>query len=214
MNYSALIVAAGQGRRMNLGYNKVFYTFQDGKNVLEKTMNIFEQDSRCKQIVIVTQREDFVRCMANRRQRGNVVFVEGGATRQDSVFNGLMAISEEVVMIHDGARPFLEMECLDRLCQCIEEHEACLLTVPCKDTIKIVKNGEIVGTPERSELHQAQTPQAFRTNLILKAYRKARRENISATDDTQLIELCTEEKVYSVMGSYRNTKITTQEDIH
>ena len=66
MEYSALIVAAGQGRRMNLGYNKVFYTFADGKNVLEKTMSIFEADSRCKQIVIVTQREDYVRCMRNR----------------------------------------------------------------------------------------------------------------------------------------------------
>ena len=69
MEYSALIVAAGQGRRMNLGYNKVFYTFADGKNVLEKTMSIFEADSRCKQIVIVTQREDYVRCMRNRTQR-------------------------------------------------------------------------------------------------------------------------------------------------
>ena len=76
MEYSALIVAAGQGRRMNLGYNKVFYTFADGKNVLEKTMSIFEADSRCKQIVIVTQREDYVRCMRNRTQRGNVVFVD------------------------------------------------------------------------------------------------------------------------------------------
>ena len=65
MEYSALIVAAGQGRRMNLGYNKVFYTFADGKNVLEKTMSIFEADPRCRQIVIVTQREDYVRCMRN-----------------------------------------------------------------------------------------------------------------------------------------------------
>ena len=147
MEYSALIVAAGQGRRMNLGYNKVFYTFADGKNVLEKTMSIFEADSRCKQIVIVTQREDYVRCMRNRTQRGNVVFVEGGTTRQESVFNGLMAVSEDYVLIHDGARPFLEQECLDRLCQSLSEHDACLLTVPCKDTIKVIEDGKIKETP-------------------------------------------------------------------
>ena len=157
MEYSALIVAAGQGRRMNLGYNKVFYTFADGKNVLEKTMSIFEADPRCRQIVIVTQREDYFRCMRNRTQRGNVVFVEGGATRQESVFNGLMAVSEDYVLIHDGARPFLEQACLDRLCQCLSEHDACLLTVPCKDTIKVIEEGRIKETPNRSQLVQAQT---------------------------------------------------------
>ena len=213
MEYSALIVAAGQGRRMNLGYNKVFYTFADGKNVLEKTMSIFEADSRCKQIVIVTQREDYVRCMRNRTQRGNVVFVEGGITRQESVFNGLMAVSEDYVLIHDGARPFLEQECLDRLCQCLSEHDACLLTVPCKDTIKVIEDGKIKETPNRSQLVQAQTPQAFKTSLILRAYRKARQEKVQATDDAQVVELLTGEAVYAVLGSYKNIKITTQEDL-
>lgn len=213
MKYSALIVAAGQGRRMNLGYNKVFYTFQDGKSVLEKTMSVFEEDPRCAQIVIVTQKEDYVRIMRSQPQRGSVVFVEGGATRQDSVFNGLMAVSEDVVLIHDGARPFLQRDCLDRLCECLQEHDACLLTVPCKDTIKVIRDGRIAQTPDRSSLVQAQTPQGFRTSLILRAYRKARQQGIQATDDAQLVELLTGEEIIAVPGSYRNIKITTQEDL-
>ena len=213
MKYSALIVAAGQGRRMNLGYNKVFYTFSDGKSVLEKTMSVFETDPRCAQIVIVTQRQDFLRCMRSRTQRGNVVFVEGGATRQESVCNGLMAVSEDYVLIHDGARPFLEQDCLDRLGLCLEEHDACLLTVPCKDTIKIIKSDTIAETPDRSCLVQAQTPQAFKTSLILKAYRRARQQGVQVTDDSQVVEQLTDTEVVAVLGSYKNIKITTQEDL-
>ena len=215
MEYSALIVAAGQGRRMNLGYNKVFYTFADGKNVLEKTMSIFEADPRCRQIVIVTQREDYVRCMRNRTQRGNVVFVEGGATRQESVFNGLMAVSEDYVLIHDGARPFLEQDCLDRICQCLSEHDACLLTVPCKDTIKLVDEDDCtVQTPKRKYVRAVQTPQVFETSLIIEAYSRLMREDsISVTDDGMVVEQMMNVPVKLYEGSYENIKITTPEDL-
>ena len=117
------------------------------------------------------------------------------------------------MLIHDGARPFLEQACLDRLCQCLSEHDACLLTVPCKDTIKVIEEGRIKETPNRSQLVQAQTPQAFKTSLILRAYRKARQEKVQATDDAQVVELLTGEAVYAVLGSYKNIKITTQEDL-
>ena len=214
MNYSAVIVAAGQGRRMNLGYNKVYYRFPDGETVLAKTMKVFEQDPRCKQIIVVTQKEDFIYYMKDVDARGSLVVVEGGDTRQQSVQNGLMAVSEEFVFIHDGARPYVDQASLDRLCDCLETHDACLLTVPCKDTIKRVdQNGQVIETLVRSELIQAQTPQCFKTELILDAYRKASKTGVQVTDDASVVELMSDVPVIAVEGSYSNIKITTPEDI-
>lgn len=209
MNYCALIVAAGQGSRMNLGYNKVFYKFKDGETILAKTINVFKKDPRCKQIVVVTNGENFKRI----KQSGNLVIVGGGSSRQESVMNGLKCVVEQYVYIHDGARPFINQECLDRINDTLHHTDACLLTVPCKDTIKIVEDGICKETLDRSKLVHAQTPQAFKTSLIWKAYKKAFADNIQGTDDATLVEKCLAYPVTSVMGSYENIKITTIDDI-
>ncbi len=137
-------------------------------------------------------------------------FVEGGKERQDSVYEGLKHVTSDYVMIHDGARPFVKKDLLDRLVVGMEEHKAVLAMVPCKDTIKRVKDGKVVETLIRSELMQAQTPQAFDTVLIRNAYKEAIENNIQATDDASMLELQGKD-VYVVEGDYDNIKITTKE---
>lgn len=212
MEYTALIVAAGSGSRMGLGYNKMLFKLKNGHTILEETLQTFKEDKRCHQIIVVASPEDleiFMQLCAG----GNVVFVQGGATRQDSVYHGLKAVMCEYVLIHDGARPWLTLDCIDRIVECLQEHDACLLMMPVKDTIKVVEDGKVVSTPQRSTLYQAQTPQAFRSCEILKAYQQAYQKHLQATDDAQIMELCGAHEVYVVEGSYENMKVTTKEDI-
>lgn len=212
MNYTALIVAAGSGSRMGLGYNKMLYTLANHQTMIEKTVSIFEQDERCKQIIVVTsaqEMETFVKLL----DVSKVCFARGGSTRQESVFQGLKAVMCDYVFIHDGARPWLDLACLDRLCECVQKTKACLLTVPVKDTIKVVEDGIVKHTPERATLYAAQTPQAFETNAIFEANIKAIKEHVCVTDDASIMEACGKYQVHSVMGSYENTKVTTIEDI-
>jgi len=212
MNYSVLIVAAGSGQRMGLGYNKVFYPLKEGVTVLQKTLRIFIEDKRCKQVVLVMGKEDLPRAVEENGTK-KILYVLGGETRQESVFNGLMAVSEPQVLIHDGARPFLKQESLELLLTTLESEKACILAVPVKDTIKEVEDGYIVKTPPRKQLVQAQTPQAFETCLILDCYKKARKEKTEVTDDAQVIEMFSTIKIKIVEGDYGNIKITTMEDL-
>lgn len=212
MNYSALIVAAGSGTRMGLGYNKVFYKFKNGQTIIEKTVNVFASDPRCKQIILVSSEEDLkeMKHLFNDLVSNYVI---GGETRQHSVNNGLACVNQDYVLIHDGARPWVSKEEIDRIITTLETQDACLLCVPVKDTIKKVVDGVIQTTYVRSTLMQAQTPQAFKTTLIQDAYTKAMKENILATDDAQIAELCSSAKVIAVEGSYTNKKATTMEDL-
>lgn len=212
MNYTALVVAAGSGSRVGLGYNKLLYKFANGETIIERTLAVFHKDPRCKQIVLVTSGEDMEQ-IASLCARGKVVLVSGGRTRQESVHNGLRAVCEEHVLIHDGARPWLSIECINSLLQVLESTPAALLMVPVKDTIKQVCEGVVKKTLERSELMQAQTPQAFATDLILHCYRKAEKAHVSATDDASLVELFTNQSIQVVMGDYENSKVTTKEDL-
>ena len=212
MDYSALIVAAGSGERMGLGYNTVFYSLEEGITVLQKTLQIFVEDSCCKQIVLVMGKEDLSRAVEENGMK-KILYVLGGKTRQESVFNGLMAVSEEWVLIHDGARPFLKKELIERLLASLKTEKACILAVPVKDTIKEITDSYIVKTPHRQLLVQAQTPQAFETELIKECYKKARKENIAVTDDAQVVELFSNSKIKIVDGDYSNKKITTIDDI-
>jgi len=210
MNYSAIILCAGSGKRSGLNYNKMLYK-KDGTTVYEKTVTVFLKDPRCTEIIIVTkdeERQDFQDLIQDER----LTFVSGGKERQDSVYNGLSVVTNNYVMIHDGARPYLKQASLDALCECLETHDACLLMVPAKDTIKRVINGKIVETLKREELMQAQTPQAFKTKTILKAHEICRAQNAVVTDDASMVEIIGEE-VYVVMGDYENIKITTPEDL-
>jgi len=210
VNYSAIVLCAGSGTRTGLAYNKMFVQI-GGETMYEKTMHVFMQDERCRQIVVVTkpqERQDFASLIQDER----IVFADGGAERQDSVYNGLSKVTEDVVMIHDGARPYLKQDALDRLCAAMDTCDACLLMVPVIDTIKRVKDGVVVETFERSELMAAQTPQVFKTSAILEAHDYARAHDVKVTDDASMMEVMGK-KVVAVMGDYDNTKVTTASDV-
>lgn len=210
MKYSVILVAAGNGSRMNLGYNKVFYPMEDGMTVLEKSVRLFDQHAQCNQIIIVTQPENFAQCHFDTKTK--LICCKGGDSRSMSVTQGLAQVNEEYVMVHDGARPYVTSEQLDRLVACLATEEACLLAVPCKDTIKIVNANKVMSTPDRSTLYQAQTPQAFKTALLKECYKKAALDG-RLTDDASCVELYGNQAVAIVEGSYANIKITTQEDL-
>ncbi len=213
MEYSALIVAAGKGKRMGLGYNKVFFQLDEDTTVLEKTISIFQADEKCKEIVVVVSASEYQRCLT-KYQKGHVVFVSGGETRGHSVFNGLMAVSRDFVLIHDGARPYLSNSCLNRVLKGCESSKAVIPVVAVKDTIKKVIDNQVVETFNRSQLFLVQTPQAFETDLIIDCYKKAFSKNYyEATDDAQLVELFSDVKIATVEGSYQNIKITTIDDL-
>ena len=211
MNYSAIVLCAGKGSRSGLSYNKMLYRFKN-KTVYEMPMEIFLNDERCKQIVVVTKEEE-LDDLKNLISSKKIDYVFGGKERQDSVYNGLQVVKEDYVLIHDGARPYLKKENIDDILECLNKNDACLLVVPVKDTIKVCIDGNIVKTLPREQLVQAQTPQAFKTELIKRCYQKGKDKNYIATDDASLVEYFENIEVKAVLGSYSNIKITTPDDL-
>ena len=214
---TAVIVAAGKGKRMGTDISKQFLSLC-GKEILTHTVEVFEKADRIRDIVLVTgtdSLQDVQDMVWEYGWRKVISVVAGGKERQDSVWNGLQAISEdtEIVLIHDGVRPFVTEEILDLSIETAVEMGGCAAGVPAKDTIKVCNSENIaVDTPDRSTLWQIQTPQTFRKELIVKAYEQAKAEGFLGTDDASLAE----NSGYSVkviMGSYRNIKITTKEDL-
>lgn len=211
MNYSAIVLCAGKGSRSGLSYNKMLYRFKD-KTVYEMTMEIFLNDDRCKQIVVVTK-EDEISDLKKLISSSKIDYTFGGKERQDSVYNGLQIVNQEYVLIHDGARPYLKKENIDDLLLCLNNNDACLLWVPVKDTIKMCKDGNVIETLPRETLMQAQTPQAFKTSIIKDCYKLGKINNFVATDDASLVEHFKVAPVKVVIGSYENIKITTPDDL-
>ena len=214
---TAVIVAAGKGRRMGTEISKQFLPLC-GKEILAHSVEKFEKAEKIRDIVLVTGEDSLqdIRDMAQEYGWKKITsVVAGGKERQDSVWNGLQAVSAdtEIVLIHDGVRPFVTEDILNHSIETAVEMGGCVAGVPAKDTIKVC-NGEniAVATPDRSTLWQIQTPQTFRKELILQAYQKAKAEGFAGTDDASLAEYsgC---PVKVIMGSYRNIKITTKEDL-
>lgn len=208
MEYTSVIVAAGKGTRMGLGYNKVYYKLDD-KSILEHTIAAFKKDKDCTQIVVVCDEDDFVKYVND----GGVDTISGGKTRSHSVYNGLSLVKNEYVMIHDGARPYVSQKVLDNIKHALEGCDACLAMVDCKDTIKQVVDGKVVTTFDRSTLKHAQTPQAFKTSKIKACYDKYFKNPCEVSDDASVYELYGSDSVIAVEGDYANIKITTVEDI-
>lgn len=213
MNYSVIILAAGKGSRTNLDYNKVFYTFENGQTVLNKSLSVFLSDKDCKQVVLVCAEYEKEYVKENYSYDERIQIVSGGVTRQDSVYNGLQVVNQNVVMIHDGARPFVQNEWIKNLKQTLETEDACLLMVPSVDTTKIVVDGYVKETLERKLVYHAQTPQCFKTDLIRKCHVCAKEKNVQATDDAQLVEWFSKVPVKVVLSSFTNKKITLPEDL-
>lgn len=213
MNYSCILLGAGKGERTGLSYNKVFYPLNENQTVLDGSLDLFQSDPDCRQILLVCSAPE-LEYVKEHYAGDKVEYVTGGATRQDSVKNGLDLVKEDYVFIHDGARPFIQEEQIHALKEALKDAQGAILGVPCTDTIKIVSpDGYIESTPKRELLWQAQTPQAFETSVLKEAHEKARNAGYTGTDDAQLCEHFTDARVRMVKGDYSNRKITNPSDL-
>lgn len=216
--YTAIVLAAGAGKRMQSTVHKQ-YLMLAGKPVLYYALKVFEKSAVSDMILVVGAGEETY-CRKNIIEKYDISkvreIVEGGKERYDSVYEGLKAArGADYVLIHDGARPFVTEEMIKRSMEAVKTYGACVVGMPVKDTIKIVgENGFAEGTPDRSRLWQIQTPQSFQYGMIFDAYKKAIEQgNGTVTDDAMVLEWATQKQVKVVEGSYQNIKITTPEDL-
>lgn len=217
-SFFAVVVAAGVGERMNSSLPKQYLPLL-GKPVLAHTLEAFERFAPVEEIVVVIHRahEEIFRREILRRYEFQKVrhYIFGGRTRQDSVYEGLKLYRdhlEDFVLIHDGVRPLVGEEVLQRCVEGVTEHEAVCVAIPSVDTLKLSPDGRTIGeTLDRRKVWRAQTPQAFRIGLILKALERAREEGFYGTDDAMLVERLGV-PVHIVLGSEENLKITTPQD--
>ncbi len=215
---NAIILSAGKGTRMKSDVSKQ-YLIIDEKPILYYTLDAF-QKSRVDDIIVVTAMEDieFVRRDIIEKYGFDKVreIVAGGKERYDSVIAGLEVMKDEdLVLIHDGARPLIMAEQIDGMIEEIKTCRACISGMPVKDTIKIAdENGMVKSTPDRKYVWQIQTPQAFEVSLIKNAYKKMKENHdTTVTDDAMAVEKYTDEKIRLIEAGYENIKITTPEDL-
>lgn len=215
---TAIVLAAGQGRRMNSKVQKQ-YMLLKGKPVLYYSLKTF-QNSIIDDIILVVGQGEVSYCKTEivEKYKFNKVtqIVEGGKERYQSVFNGIKSIkSTDYIYIHDGARPFISNEMIERVTEEVRKHKACIVGMPVKDTIKIAESeGFVADTPDRNKIWQIQTPQVFEYSLIKEAYEKLMSEKYdNITDDAMVVEMMLSYPIKLVKGDYRNLKITTPEDI-
>lgn len=212
MSNVAIILGAGNGTRMKSEKSKLLLEI-GSKTVIERSVEAFLSVSDIDEIIVVARAQDidiYSELLTDER----ISFVIGGATRQQSVKNAVETVDDaHLIIIHDGARPLIKCEDIEKTIRAAEEFSAAAVGVFVKDTIKIVdKQGFVESTPDRSTLFAVQTPQIFDFVLYKNAMQKADEQGLDFTDDCQLVELCGG-KVKMVEGSYSNIKITTPDDI-
>ena len=223
--FVAIILAAGSGSRMNSKKNKQYMEVQ-GKPLLYYSLQAF-QESEVEEIIVVTKKEDMEFCqkeLIDKYKFTKVIqLVEGGKERYESVYEGLKVVNpDSYVLIHDGARPMVSIDLISRVMKDVIKHKACIAAVPVKDTIKrISMDGKVVESLNRSALQLIQTPQAFPAKKLLEAYSfmfstisvLKNHSELTITDDSMIMETYGKQVVYTVMGDYKNIKITTKEDL-
>lgn len=231
---TAVLLAAGSGKRMQSDVAKQFMLLND-KPLIWYALHTIEESSIIEDCILVTGAEDiaYVQKEIVERYAFHKVdsIVAGGAERYDSVYNALKVIADGdmkmpnkdgYVFIHDGARPFLTEEMIERSYRTVMETHACVVGMPVKDTIKLADaDGFAASTPDRNMVWQIQTPQVFDIQLITDAYSRLmlQKEELAArgikiTDDAMVVETLLGHSVKLVKGSYENIKITTPEDLY
>lgn len=211
----AIIAAAGIGKRLG-GQGKQYLLLRN-EPLLAHTLRVFQECSLIGQIIVVNNKEDIHRCqeLVSSYQFDKVKqVIEGGSERQDSVANalGVLPGQTETVAVHDGARPLITQEIMERSFAELENWDGVVVGVPVKDTLKQVEDKKIIKTLDRRNIWHIQTPQIFQTDLLIKAYQKAKDDGFYGTDDAALVERI-DCRVGIVPGSYENIKITTPEDL-
>lgn len=217
-NAKAIVLAAGQGKRMGSAVPKQFLEL-NGKPLLYYSLECFEQSDLISEMILVASKDAIPFCWRIVEKYGfqKVKYVvPGGKERYDSVYEGLKACGDcEIVFIHDGARPFPDGEMLERTLEAADTYGACVAAVPAKDTMKVADADRFVEkTLDRKTLWNVQTPQVFRYDLICKAHAEIRKGSMEGvTDDSMIVETLGLCPVKLVMGSYDNIKVTTPEDL-
>ena len=204
MKTTAIITAGGISSRFGTG-NKLLEKIY-GKEVIKYTIEAFEKADVDE--IIISANKSIIPELSS---MFNHKITEGGSTRQASVYNGLKAAGQcDFVLIHDGARPVITPEIINRTIDLVKEKNAVSVMTKTIDTIKEVQDGKIIKTIDRSKLYNTQTPQGFRYDLIMSAHEKLQGQNF--TDDAGMLESLGYD-VYIVDGSYKNIKITTRSDV-
>lgn len=218
MRVVALIPAAGRGKRMGESIPKAFLPL-GGVPLLARTLQKFEACPQIDEILPLVPGEEILHCQKEIVERFGLRKVSGilagGAERQDSVFAGLTAIQGKAdwVVIHDGARPLVTVELIERILAAAKEWKAAVAALPAWETVKEVsEDGEVRRTLDRRSLWIIQTPQSFEYRLLFGAYEKAREEGFLGTDDASLVERLGV-PVRVVEGEKWNLKITTPKDL-
>lgn len=217
MKVTAIIAAGGSGARMKDPGGKLFIELC-GDPILALTIGAVGSSEIVDDIILTVPLDQIerVKTLVEKYSFKKVRhIIEGGATRQDSVYNGIQVVSPDtdILIVHDGARPFITKEIILEAVSETRAYKAVIVGMPVKDTIKTVKDDRLVtNTLDRELLWQVQTPQVFDLALIKEAYERAKRMGIKATDDARLVERLGE-PVKMIQGSYENIKITTPEDI-
>jgi len=218
MQSIAIITAAGLGKRMNLPRPKQYLEI-DGRPILVHTLDKFSAAKSIDGIIIVADKSSLTLVKDNILKKFPckkvISVVCGGAKRQDSVTAGIRALPADtgVVAVHDGVRPFVTPELIDKSVREAASHGACIVAIPVKDTIKRVDSeGRVIETVERAGLWRAQTPQTFKADILKRAFDKAAGDDFYGTDEASLVERLGTE-IFVLIGDERNIKITTQEDL-
>lgn len=204
---NAIIPAGGNSSRFG-NKNKLLEKI-NGKEVIKYTIEAFE-NSNVDKIIICANKSIINEFKEIFKNSPKVIIIEGGSTRQASVYNGINAEECDYVLIHDAARPMISTDLINQTIEVVKDKQALTVATKTIDTIKEVINDEIVKTIDRSRLYNTQTPQAFKYSLIKDAHDKLKGQNF--TDDAGMLEELGQ-KVYILSGSYKNIKITTQNDI-
>ena len=216
---TAIVLAAGQGKRMHSKIQKQFLEI-GGKPVLYYSLHCFQESPLIQDIILVTGEEMISYCEQEIVKKYGFSKVRkvtaGGKERYDSVYAGLLCCQDtDYVYIHDGARPFITEEMVQRGYEAVKRTNACVMGMPSKDTVKLAdSSGYIKETPDRKIVWNIQTPQIFSYDLIRGAYESIRKKDMTGvTDDAMVVEQETGTKILLVEGSYQNIKITTPEDL-
>lgn len=213
---SAIVLAGGRGKRMGAIQSKQYINL-NGKPILYYTLKQFLKNKFIDKIILVIPKDEKAYCekeVLEKYQLGVEKIVFGGNERQDSVYNALTELEgSDIVLIHDGARPFVSQKIIEDAIKYAKAHKAAAPGVMPKDTIKIRGEDNFsISTLDRNMAVAIQTPQAFDFNLIYECHKKIKKSKISVTDDTMVAELFGN-KVYIYDGEYTNIKITTPEDL-
>jgi 2-C-methyl-D-erythritol 4-phosphate cytidylyltransferase len=216
---TAIVLAAGQGRRMGTKVHKQ-YLMLDEKPVLYYSLKEFQDSDIIDEIYLITGAGEEEYCQQTIVDKYHITKVTkilpGGAERYNSVWSGLQELGDDgYVFIHDGARPFVDGDIIQRAFDVVCKNKACVVGMPVKDTIKVADARDFVeNTPDRRRVWMIQTPQVFKNDLVKGAYSMLMRESyINVTDDAMVVEQMLGFPIKLVCGSYENIKITTPEDL-